>query len=276
MPLNPHLEDVGTMPDVQDPDKERRSLRSFLEMGSEIGGSVFGAAIGLMVEGPSGAVAAAVGAPVASRMLRDGALEFMDRTLSYRERMRVASVVALAAERIDKKLKQGFEPRHDGFFDGEPGNRSAAEEIAEGVLIAGQREHEEKKLPYLANLLANIAFHAEIDRAYANLLVSLSEQLSYRQLCLLALFKDKDRYSLRRDDYRATSTFSIRLVAVLQEVTDLESRGLLNASGVAILDLAGVNPAEMDVQGVGIDVCTLMELWQIEENELRSLAVLMA
>jgi len=37
-------------------------------------------------------------------------------------------------------------------------------------------------------MLANIAFREDVDRALAHTLTRTAEQLSYRQLCLLALF----------------------------------------------------------------------------------------
>jgi hypothetical protein len=47
------------------------------------------------------------------------------------------------------------------------------------VLLAAQREHEERKLRFMGNLIANLAFHPEIDRGYANYLIRLAEKLSF-------------------------------------------------------------------------------------------------
>ena len=47
-------------------------------------------------------------------------------------------------------------------------DRSFADEIIEGVLLAAQREYQEKKLPLYGNLLTNIAFRSDIDRVTAN------------------------------------------------------------------------------------------------------------
>src|ERR1051326_659774 len=80
--------------------------------------------------------------------------------------------------------------------------RSTAEEIAEAVLVAAERDHEERKLRYYGNLLANLAFSDGIDRAEANLLTRLAQGLSYAQLCLLSIFWLPDQNSLppKRDD----------------------------------------------------------------------------
>jgi hypothetical protein len=73
----------------------------------------------------------------------------MHRQLSQREQARTAAVAIVAAAGIQRKLDLGEEARADGFVLGAPGHRSAAEELAEGVLISAQREHEDMFAPAL-------------------------------------------------------------------------------------------------------------------------------
>ena len=104
--------------------------------------------------GPVGAGAAA-GAFLTDWLYASG-IEVLT-ALSPREERRVGAVVLVAAAAIQEKIDSGRRPRDDGFFDPQPpDNRSSAEEIAEGALIAAQREHEEKKILHLGYLLANI------------------------------------------------------------------------------------------------------------------------
>jgi hypothetical protein len=107
-----------------------------------------------------------------------------ERLLSERERMRMGGVMLYSADKIRKKLAAGSQPRDDGFFE-KPSkthpacaelpfvDRPAAQEILEGILLVAQREYEEKKLPFLGNLYANIAFDSSIDRPYANFLLKI-------------------------------------------------------------------------------------------------------
>jgi hypothetical protein len=258
-------------------DSESQPLRSFLESGGELVGNASGAAIGFVLGGPAGAVGGSVAGSVMSQLLRRGAAEFAIRTLGRREQTRVASTLEFSAVRVSEKLAQGYEPRSDGFFTGEPGNRSFADEIVEGVLLASQREHEEKKLPYFGNLLANIAFDTGVNRPYANLLVRTGEQLSYTQLCLLRLFARKDTFNLRATDYREyDGDFSADLIAVLQEAYDLDAKNLVNASGEVVFGLRDVKPGAMNVQGPGAMLHNLMELRRINHEELVPFAALMS
>jgi hypothetical protein len=98
--------------------------------------------------------------------------------------------------------------RQDCFFSNKINERSAAEEIFEGVLFAAEREYEEKKVKFEGNFFANIVFYPSIDRASANFLLRLAQRLSYRQLCLMALFVQRDKFTLRDKDYRSEEGFN--------------------------------------------------------------------
>lgn len=119
--------------------------------------------------------------------------------LGPREQVRIGATVAFAVAKIQDNLATGLAVRDDEFFRASSGARSAADEIAEGVILAAQREPEELKLRYLGNLLGNIAFDRDIDRAKAHVLVRVAERLSYRQLIYLALLGRHDRYLPDRD-----------------------------------------------------------------------------
>jgi hypothetical protein len=72
-----------------------------------------------------------------------------------RETKRIGATLTFAAAKIKERLDSGQNLRSDGFFDEDASNRAPADEIAEGVVIAAQREHEEKKLKFYGNLLAS-------------------------------------------------------------------------------------------------------------------------
>lgn len=114
-----------------------------------------------------------------------------------------------AANKIESHRRNGKSLREDGFFDGNISERSAADEIAEGVILAAQREHEEKKLMYLGNLLANIAYSPGISRAHGDELIKIGRNLSYRQLCLLSIFGQNDKFDLPQTTYRDNTTLPV-------------------------------------------------------------------
>ena len=252
------------------------------EAASDVAGNVAGTVLGALVGGPAGALAGAATSPAIARMLRPVAREVLQRHLSDRERGRVDAVVAYAAERIEQKMRLGYEPRHDGFFDGEPGKRPAWQEIAEGVLIAAQRDHEEDKLRCMGNLLAHLAFDAEIDRGQANLLIRAAATLSYRQLCILALCHGHDydydnaKYRLRQDPYKNSNFTPQTTVAVLDEILDLERRNCLHSTTRdPLVKWSDVVPSRLSPNGWGLLLYRMMDLDQIPEAELQDLAALL-
>lgn len=80
------------------------------------------------------------------------AADYLSRSLSIKENERINTVAFIAAQRIGFNIRAGMELRKDNFFEVK-GTRPAAEEIFEGVLNIARSEHEESKLPYLANLM---------------------------------------------------------------------------------------------------------------------------
>lgn len=262
---------------------EEDQFAAFLEYGMDFAGSLVAVGVGGVVGGPVGAILGAA-APIATRVLGRSALDHMRRQLSEREQMRTAALVQLARARIDRNLALGYELRSDGFFTGIGGHRSIAAEIAEGVLISAQREHEEKKLPYLANLTANLAFSEEIGRGDANLLLRIANGLSYRQLCLLTLFGRKDAFPPMRDgtfdaDFAANPRREdlIELTGLLTEADNLMTADLIQQPErfMGALVGRGLTPASVDLLAWGGILYELMGLADMPREELEPLATLL-
>jgi hypothetical protein len=141
-----------------DESQKDTSITNLIEAGAEITGGVAGAAIGLVLAGSPGALAGGAAGPLIARAFRKVGVEIKEKMLGTREEIRIGATYTFALERIRRRIEAGEVPRQDGFFEPSEGSRSAAEEILEGVLLSSQREHEEHKLPYYGNLIANLVF----------------------------------------------------------------------------------------------------------------------
>jgi hypothetical protein len=201
--------------------------------------------------------------------------EFAHRALSDWERARAAAVVLAAAYRLDENLKAGLGVRRDDFFASTRDRRATADEAAEAILITAQREHEEAKLPFLGNLLANLAFREGLDRAQVNSLVRLASGLSYRQLGLLAVFSHTERLELRTTDYNGQGRVSFTAVAVLQDVFELVRMSLVFQTNGDPITLKDLTPGRMTVAGMGAMLLKLMHLNGIDPEEIDELAALL-
>jgi hypothetical protein len=160
-------------------------MESLIEEGSKITGPAMGAGIGFLLGGPIGAAIGGGSAYLLQKGLIEIGNDIAKRFLSEREKMRIGGVTMYAAEKIQKNLASGMILRNDGFFEqpqkGQPAcieipiiERPPDEEIIEGFLLGVQKEHEEKKLPFIGNLIANIFFDSSIDKAQINLLITLT------------------------------------------------------------------------------------------------------
>jgi len=252
--------------------EENGWIRELIGGGIEIAGGAVGGALGFLAGGPAGAAALGAGGSAVAAVLKHVGTEMCERYLGPREKVRVGGVLALAAAEIDAGMKAGVALRTDGFFDCKLGERSGAEEVAEDVLLKSQREPEERKLPYMAHLLAAVSFDTNVSPEFAHQLTKIAEQLTYRQLCILSLAANKHRFVLHASNYLDASQFPIELRQVLYECFDLYNRGLLSFGGTVALSVPHVAPGSMEVQGLGADMFNLMKLAFISDAELVPLA----
>lgn len=257
---------------AEEPLEEDR-VAGLVDAGAEITGSVVGAGIGLIVAGPPGALGGAFLGPIVSRVTAD----FANRFLSHREQVRVGAIVRYVADEIEQQTALGRQVRQDGFFDAQPGDRGPLEEVAEAVLRAAQDEPEERKLRYLARLMAEIALRPEVDRGAAIELVRDAEDLTYRQILLLSLFGRSTEFNLRQSNYRDAPLSNVDpVVPLLNEVGDLSRRNLVGIRGGVILGLVDVIPSAIEPAGLGVWLYNTMRLGEVPREDLEPLASALA
>jgi len=179
----------------------KSKLRKLLSAGTAITGSVAGAATSLLLGGSEGAIVGAMTGSALTNTIDD----IVDRVLSQREKIRVGALCQYAAEAINDRMdSEGI--RDDGFFFALPGKRSSGEEVFEAVLIAAQREPEERKVEYMGHLFANLCFEKAVDRNLANWTVKTAQDLTWTQLILLSIVGRKDDFDVPDLDMDARGT----------------------------------------------------------------------
>ena len=257
---------------LRDKKPESVKLKRLLNAGFDVLGDATSAAtgigIGFVLDGPVGAIAGSVSGPIISRTLRWVGQEFSSRHLSKREESRAGCVLVLAAAEICQKIENGERVRQDGFFDQDEFGRSGAEEVVENLVMKCQREPQEKKIPFMGYLLANLVFRDDISIDMAHQIIKLADELTFRQLCLLRIAAQSKTLDLRGSDYRGQGSFSNDLYQVLYECLDLYTKAFVNFGGEVAFGPTDVHPGQMVVQGMGSDIHNLMQLWEITDDEL--------
>ena len=257
----------------QDNSDKDGKIKRLITSGAEIAGGALGGALGFLAAGPAGAAACGAGGAAAAIALKHIGSEVSERVLAPREEMRAGGVLAIAASNIHHRVKSGEKLRTDNFFTNSPsGNRSDAEEIAESVILKAQKEPEEKKIPFLGNLLSNISFDSTISVELGHQLIKTAEQLTYRQLCIIKLSVVSIQPKLREQDYRGQSSFNKELYQLLYEYLDLYNRGLVNFGGDVAFGPTDVKPGSTSVQGIGADLFNTMGLMGIPDQDIIKIA----
>jgi hypothetical protein len=248
-------------------DREAAAADELIGLGAEIVGGVAATAVGFLAAGPPGALAGAAAGPVLTHSLRRVGAEVRNRIMGPREQVRVGAALAYAVDAIRIRLEAGESPRANSFIrPRKDGERSGAEEIAEAVLLAAQREHEENKLRHYGSLLASIAFDSEIDQGSANYLTVLVSSISYRQLCLLSLAMAEGGISPLQK--------SLAGEMLAREVTDLQRRGAL-IPDIFSDDVSAGGAIFFFLSELGLDLVKRMNLAAISDNDTDSLRPLM-
>jgi len=246
----------------------------------EAAGAAIASTVGFFVFGPVGAAVGATGGKIVTDLFSRAGEEIEKRYLSRRESARIGIVAVYAINRIKSNFENNIQIRTDDFFERDPiVDRSAADEILEGTLIAAKNEHEEKKLEYYGNLVANIAFHSEIDRYHANYLLGIAERLSYRQICLLTNINRKSNYQLSSNLQELVKTLDKNGMVQLRELEDLKFLHLLNSTNEALIGggLAGnPTPAKLELSDTGNIIHTLMNLDKINGLEIDRFAKILS
>ena len=116
--------------------------------------------MGFFSGGPAAAAVLGAAGVAVTKVFTELGEEVSDRLLGPREKQRIGGVVAIAAAHIRERLERGDHLREDGFFDKGASGRSNADEVAENLVLAVQRDPEERKLQYMGRLYCNVAFNS--------------------------------------------------------------------------------------------------------------------
>jgi hypothetical protein len=212
-------------------ERDTDALKQMLEAGASLGGATTGAMVGAALAGPIGIPGGAAAGWAVERLMKVGG-EYAMRSLGHREAMRAGNVLLLAQQEISARLMSGEEPREDLRQEVSPG-RSPAEELAEVALRTAAHTHEERKLAYLAHLVAALTFEPDVSHAHANQLMGLADDLTYRQLVALAVYEELDAPSALMEfwgEARSYEEETGELASLRGDLLDLFRRGLVRVS----------------------------------------------
>lgn len=246
-----------------------------VDAASDLFGSLAGVAMTVVHQGVAGLFEGAVIGPGVAHSLKFIAHLFLDRIMPRRERQRVGLVYGLTALAIRERLDKGEHLRTDDFFDRDITDRSKSDEIAEAVLMSAQKEHEEKKLPYLANLLAFIAFEPRIDVGMANYMVKIASSLSYRQYCVLALAVNVTPTGIHSPPFSNSQNIATQIWTLLIEIFELFRLQLVGFGEGFFTEVTEMPLERLRLDNLGAYLHIAMRLEKIPSQDTEAVAVLL-
>ena len=244
-----------------------KQKNKIIDVASDTFAGAASATIGLIATGPLGAIGGALIAPALSTTIK----AFAKRMLSEKESNRVKNTFSNAIDKIQIKLQQGEYPRNDNFWTSDNSDSSSAQKLLEGTLLKSRDEYEEKKLTYYSNLLVNICFNVDISFEKANILLKIIEQLSYRQLVVIAYLSDGKIIDMDEWD------ISFKDKPFLEKYFDFYSE-MINLYDLRLLKQAGkglkLGSAKSQLSTLGQSLSALMELNSIPDEEQNKMNIL--
>lgn len=251
-------------------DEEESNLEKAMDTGAEAAGSLVGAGLGFALAGPAGAILGAIVAPISTALIKVGGEAIRSR-ISQREEVRTGTVLYVATAAIKQKMDDGKKIRSDEFFEKKNGGRSSAEEVIEATILAAQKSFEERKIPFLGTMLANIALDESIKSAEANRLVGLGERLSYTQLCILKIFAltiiAPGSLKLRTNAF-PDGNYSSQFLATMTELWELYRESMIVGEGGLNISWLHLNLSQLKTAGLGATLYNLMELHRIPMDDI--------
>lgn len=248
---------------------------------SAIGNSAVGSALLSGVD--PNMILASMAATSAGKVVTEVGSEFSKRFLSPAEEARVGSTILLAMDGIRRRLDKGDHLRGDWFSESDATTANEAMEVAERIVLATQKDPEERKIRYISKMLVNLCFDERFDVAEAHSLIKSAETLTYRKMCLLhlsALLRanaaDENGsvarvtgesgemhvldFSGLRDEQRPRGhRYTQDEVFLLSDCLDLYRMRYITV-GYMTDDIADVIPRRLGIIGMGVYAWQLMEL----------------
>ena len=123
-------------------------------------------------------------------------------------------------------MENGEEFRTDGFFEETPTNRSKMDEVVESTLKKVMEITEEPKIKFMANITENVHFYSEFDLDTYRRILKILDELSYRQLCIIKLFRNADRIDL---DFLGNPNVTPNLSSILVDCFELNEKEFISS-----------------------------------------------
>jgi hypothetical protein len=250
-------------------EESTQRAKRFLDHSGKALAAAGGAAIGTII---GGAPAAGIGAGLGAALI-EIINDITNRSLSKREAQRMSTAMAISLKKIADGLSEGKPLRADLFVN-VPDNPPAADTLFESMLERAKSECEAKKMEYISNIMPNFIFIDEFNFEESLYFSRLIDELTYRQLCLLAIFSGASKIQLRSADFNDSSNLDPMVLNILVQAYSLYVKGLIvvgtdsPGNNLSVLDYQQIAPSLTRPSPNGDRFIRLMGLANIPKTDL--------
>ena len=206
--------------------RDRQKLRDRVARVSEFASRIGQSATQLALVSAGDPVLAIPAGAIVGQTINDVGKDLAHRLMSDSQARRAADFVEETVTLIQQHLDHGDRVRNDGFF--EAGLRhDDAREVYEAAALVAADTPARRKLHHIAALSAAIPFRDDVSVETSAFLIKLLDQLTYRQLVLLAAFNDGTPVQKLRETSPLAEERLLVGAEIEAEMIDLDTRRLL-------------------------------------------------
>lgn len=204
-------------------------------------------------------------APIVQRSISRVLTVFNGKSYSRIEGARLGICYDSIVESI-RRNEAANHRRNEAFFSQEF-SYGKIDEVAEAVLRAAMDDSQNIKARLYGRLLGNALYQTKYDESSLFLLLRIAKQLSFDELCLLAVLND-----LPTRNYEALARVDDKRAEILVNMLNLKGLGLVKRMPPFLL---GATLDNLQVSAMGKDLYSLMDLQELDSNEVSSLGQLL-
>ena len=195
--------------------------------------------------------------------------DLLELKLTNKEKRRLGISYLNSLAVIKHNVDNGQDYRKDGLL--EVSLDGSFEDILEATFKEAIADCEAKKSKYYGNFIGNLPFAPQIDYSYSFTIQRIIRNLSYKELCIILYFKENGVLKLHNFDSFKNNGGDVEKNELAFYFKDLLSLGVIHKVPPMNMQFELDN---MKLSPMGDDICTLLNLQEMDRKELESIGAI--
>ena len=239
---------------------------------SDILASCTSATLPILFQGsPESVLLASVLPPLLSKAFNAIGDDLLKKNLTQKEMKILGISYAYAINTIKENRDKGLALRTDNLFIEGVDENSKVEDILESTFKNAINDYEDEKSKFYGYFIGNLPFASEIGYSYSFTIQRIIRNLSYKELCIIQYFNNKRILKLQNFDSLKNNGKNVEKNELAFYFKDLLSLGVIHKAPPMGVQYELDN---MKLSPLGNNICTLLNLQEIDKTEIESIGTL--